>query len=109
MPRRTVRKITTIADTRWRCCVRLATPPGVRSSCAHARLLRLQDHPRGHGAGALALPLGEPEGRVDFRQREAVRDDLREWVAVLRAHEEVERGRHDPRVVVHEPAPLDLL
>src|SRR5215471_6386412 len=72
-------------------------------------LLRLENDPRGSGAAALALPLGELERFVDVGEREAVRDDLRERVLVSRAHEEIERGGHDPRVVVHEPRPVDLL
>src|SRR5438445_477382 len=92
----------------------LAPPPRARratrtpgSSTGWRPTLRLEDHPGGRRARALALPLGEGEGLVDVGEREAVRDDLRQRVLVLGAHEEIEGGGHDPRVVVHQPRPVD--
>src|SRR5207249_1528764 len=76
---------------------------------AAAPPLRLEDHARRGRARVLALPLREGECLVDVREREAVRDHLRERILVPRPHQELERARHDPRVVVHEPRPLDLL
>ena len=52
--------------------------------------------------GVLALPLRELERLVDVREREAVRDHAGQRVLVPRAHEQVERGRDDPRVVVRQ-------
>src|SRR5206468_6833653 len=87
--------------------IRATRTPG--SSTGWRPTLRLEDHPGGRSARALALPLGEGEGLVDVGERQAVRDDLRERVLVLGAHKEIEGGGHDPRVVVHEPRPVDLL
>jgi len=86
-----------------------STPARSCGSCARCSTSGLEDHARGGRAAPLALPLRELERLVDLGQREAVRDHLRQRVAVLRPHEEVERGGHYPRVVVHEPAPLDLI
>src|SRR5262247_2827251 len=80
-----------------------------RSTTGTLTALRLENDARGRRARVLALPLRHLERAVDLGERKAVRDDLGQRVLVLGAHEEIERTRHDPRIVMHQPFPRDLL
>src|SRR5262245_5664456 len=69
------------------------------ASWSFSAALRRQRGPGDRGR-LLVVPLGGGKRLVDLVERILVREDPRPWPASLRAHEEVERARDHPRVVL---------